>query len=74
MAEDPQSAGTLYVDGHVRPYHGSAARLPKHYVPRQRLCLRATTDYWVNAMDGKPFFVVHKNIAQLPSFAWQRVI
>jgi hypothetical protein len=24
----------------------------------QRLCLRATTDYWVNAMDGQPFFVV----------------
>jgi Transposase protein len=62
MAEDPQSAGTLYVDGHVRPYHGSAARLPKHYVPRQRLCLRATTDYWVNALDGKPFFVVHQPV------------
>jgi hypothetical protein len=62
MAEDPESAGTLYVDGHVRPYHGSAARLPKHYVPRQRLCLRATTDYWVNAMDGKPFFVVHQPV------------
>jgi hypothetical protein len=62
MAEDPESAGTLYVDGHVRPYHGSAARLPKHYVPRQRLCLRATTDYWVNAMDGKPFFVVHRPV------------
>ena len=62
MAEDPQSAGTLYVDGHVRPYHGSAARLPRHYVSRQRLCLRATTDYWVNAMDGRPFFVVHQPV------------
>jgi hypothetical protein len=62
MAEDPQSAGTLYVDGHVRVYHGAAARLPKHYVPRQRLCLRATTDYWVNAMDGRPFFVVHRPV------------
>jgi hypothetical protein len=62
MAEDPQSAGTLYVDGHVRTYHGSQVRLPKHYVPRQRLCLRATTDYWVNAMDGQPFFVVHRPV------------
>ena len=62
MAEDPDSAGTLYVDGHVRVYHGSAARLPKHYVSRQRLCLRATTDYWVNAMDGQPFFVVHRPV------------
>ena len=62
MGQDPSSAGTLYLDGHVRVYHGSAARLPKHYVPRQRLCLRATTDYWVNAMDGKPFFVVHQPV------------
>lgn len=29
---------------------------------RQRLCLRATTDYWVNAMDGQPFFVVNQAI------------
>ena len=62
MAQDPESAGTLYVYGHVRVYHGSAARLPKHYVSRQRLCLRATTDYWVNAMDGQPFFVVHRPV------------
>ena len=62
MGEDPESAGTLYVDGHVRVYHGSAAHLPKHYVPRQRLCLRATTDYWVNALDGRPFFVVHRPV------------
>ena len=33
---------------------------PRHYVARQRLCLRATTDYWVNAMDGQPFFVVNQ--------------
>ncbi|MCG6868895.1 MAG: hypothetical protein LJE91_09260, partial [Gammaproteobacteria bacterium] len=26
----------------------------------QRLCLRATTDYWVNAMDGQPLFVVNQ--------------
>ncbi len=62
MAEDPASAGTLYVDGHVRVSHGAAARLPKHYVSRQRLCLRATTDYWINAMDGQPFFVVHRPV------------
>ena len=59
MVADPPSAGTLYVDGHVRVYHGSAAHLPKHYVSRQRLCLRATTDYWINAADGQPFFVLH---------------
>jgi hypothetical protein len=31
-------------------------------VSRQKLCLRATTDYWVNAMDGQPFFVINKEI------------
>jgi hypothetical protein len=31
-------------------------------VARQRLCLRATTDYWVNAMDGQPFFRVNQAI------------
>ncbi len=58
MAAEPESAGTLYVDGHVRVYHGTLTRLPRRYVARQQLCLRGTTDYWVNAMDGQPFFVV----------------
>jgi hypothetical protein len=62
MRSDPEAAGTLYVDGHVRVYHGSAAQLPQHYVSRQRLCLRATTDYWVNAADGQPFFLVHRPV------------
>lgn len=58
MAAAPETAGTLYIDGHVRVYHGGLTKLPRHYVTRQRLCLRGTTDYWVNAMDGQPFFVV----------------
>lgn len=58
MAAQPESAGTLYVDGHVRVYHGQLTELPRRYVARQRLCLRGTTDYWVNAMDGQPFFAV----------------
>jgi prepilin-type processing-associated H-X9-DG protein len=62
MAAEPESAGVLYVDGHVRVYHGGLTRLPRRYVARQRLCLRGTTDYWVNAMDGRPFFVVTKAV------------
>lgn len=58
MEAQPESAGTLYLDGHVRVYHGQLTELPRRYVARQRLCLRGTTDYWVNAMDGQPFFVV----------------
>ena len=62
LQENPDSAGTLYVDGHVRVYHGALTELPRRYVARQRLCLRGTTDYWVNALDGQPFFVVTKEI------------
>ena len=56
----PEQAGVLYIDGHVRVYNGHQTQLPKHHVARQKLCLRATTDYWVNAMDGQPFMVVNK--------------
>lgn len=58
MESDPELAGLLYVDGHVRVYHGQQTPLPKRYVARQRLCLRGTTDYWVNDREGRPFFVV----------------
>ena len=58
MQADPEAAGLLYIDGHVRVYHGSQTPLPRRYVSRQRLCLRGTTDYWVNALDAQPFFVV----------------
>lgn len=58
MAAEPQAAGTLYVDGHVRVYHGSGTKLPRRYVARQRLCLRGMSDYWVNDQYGRPFFVV----------------
>jgi hypothetical protein len=58
----PELAGALYVDGHVRLYHGSLTALPKRYVARQRLCLRGTTDYWVNDVLGQPFFAVERPI------------
>ena len=60
MEETPDDASILYVDGHVRVYCGYQTKLPRHYVARQKLCLRATVDYWVNAMDGQPFFLVNK--------------
>jgi hypothetical protein len=62
MNEHPEHAASLYIDGHVRVYHGKQANIPKHYVARQKLCLRATCDYWVNAVDGTPFFVVPKDV------------
>jgi hypothetical protein len=52
----------FYCDGHVRVYHGDQTALPRHYVARERLCLRATTDYWINAMDGQPFLYVNQEV------------
>jgi DNA-binding CsgD family transcriptional regulator len=49
--------GFLYVDGHVRVYHGERT-LPKAHVARMRLSMPATTDYWVNDAEGDPLFVV----------------
>jgi len=62
MQADPEATGVFYIDGHVRVYHGAQTALPRRYVSRQRLCLRATTDYWVNALDAQPFFVVTRAV------------
>jgi transposase len=64
MEKDPDEAGYLYVDGHVRVYHGDKANLPRRYVSRERLCLRGTTDYWVNDAIGRPFFVISKAVTE----------
>ena len=49
--------GFLYVDGHVRVYHGKRP-IPKAHVARMRIAMPATSDYWVNDKDGEPLFVV----------------
>ena len=56
--EQPELLGFLYVDGHVRPYNGRKHSLPKTHVPRRRLCMPATTDYWVNDAVADPLFFV----------------
>lgn len=62
MGESSAQSGFYYIDGHVRVYHGTEAQRPKAYVAREQLCLRATLDYWVNAMDGRPFFLVTQEL------------
>ena len=57
VAEHGRALGFLYVDGHVRVYHGKRT-IPKAYVTRLRLAIPATTDYWVNDKRGDPLFVV----------------
>lgn len=54
----PDALGYLYIDGHVRPYHGRTHALPKTHVQRRRLCMPATTDYWVNDANGEPLMFV----------------
>jgi transposase len=49
--------GFLYIDGHVRVYHGKHP-IPKAHVARMRIAMPATSDYWVNDRDGEPLFVV----------------
>ena len=62
MEQEPESVGALYVDGHVRVYHGRLTKLPRRFVSRERLCLRGVTDYWVNDALGRPFFFVEKEV------------
>src|SRR5258708_34296204 len=62
MGLQPEAEPMFYVDGHVRVYHGEMAQLPRHYVARQKLYLRASVDYWVNAMDGQPFVYINQEI------------
>lgn len=60
MEAEPESVGTLYIDGHMRVYHGHKTKPPRKFVSRQRLCLRGVNDYWVNDAIGRPFFVIDK--------------
>src|SRR5215813_226674 len=50
--------GFLYVDGHVRAYHGQRAISSNAYVPRRHLAMPASTDYWINDSSGDPLLVI----------------
>jgi hypothetical protein len=50
--------GFLYVDGHVRAYHGQRAIASNAYVPRRHLAMPASTDYWINDRSGDPLLVM----------------
>jgi hypothetical protein len=57
VAAHGPAMGFLYIDGHVRVYHGKHT-LPKAHVARMRISAPATSDYWVNDIQGEPLFVV----------------
>ncbi len=50
--------GFLYIDGHVRAYHGQRSIASRAYVARRHLAMPASTDYWINDRSGEPLFVV----------------
>lgn len=53
-----EASSFLYIDGHVRIYYGHEANLPAKFISRQKLCLSATTEYWVNDAAGLPVMMV----------------
>ena len=47
-----------YIDGHIQIYHGHKAQLGKKYIARQKLCLPGVQEFWINNMDGLPYFYI----------------
>jgi len=54
----PRELALLYVDGHVRPYHGRTHVLPKHHVQQRGRPLPGTKDFHVNDRRADPLFFV----------------
>ena len=54
--------GFLYVDGHVRAYHGQRTIASRAYVARRHLAMPASIDYWINDRAGDPLLVITGDI------------
>ena len=54
----PRELTLLYVDGHVRPYHGRAHVLPKQHVQQRGRPMPGTKDFHVNDRRADPLFFV----------------
>jgi hypothetical protein len=63
-----------YIDGHVRVYNGSLATLPKHYVSREKLCLPATSEFYVNTSVGLPLLVIMGELNEKLKVAIEKAI
>ena len=57
IAEDEDRVAFLYVDGHVREYHGKYPLFPAKKAQRQ-VVTPAATDTWVHDTHGEPLLVV----------------
>ena len=54
----PRELAILYVDGHVRPYHGRKHGLPKLHVQQRGRPMPGTKDFHVNDRRADPLFFV----------------
>jgi transposase len=66
--------GFLYIDGHVRAYHGQRDIASRAYVARRHLAMPATTDYWVNDRSGDPLFVITGEVDAAMTKAFPRLL
>lgn len=55
---EPRELALLYVDGHVRPYHGRKHVLPKQHVQQRGRSMPGTKDYHVNDRRSDPLLAV----------------
>lgn len=61
IAEDQDRVAFLYIDGHVREYHGEFPLFEAKKAQRQ-VVTPAATDTWVHDADGEPLLVVTSEI------------
>jgi transposase-like protein len=66
--------GFLYVDGHVRAYHGERSIASRAYVARRHLAMPASTDYWINDRSGDPLLVITGEINAALTRALPRIV
>jgi len=74
IASHLKQASFLYIDGHVRIYYGHLANLPSKFISRQKLCLSATTEYWVNDAKGLPVMMVTGELTEKLQLAIEQYI
>ena len=61
LEQAPDLIGVLYLDGHVKEYHGKF-EIPKTHITQRGLCAPAATDTWANDVHGDPLFVVPSEV------------
>jgi len=66
--------GFLYVDGHVRAYHGERTIASRAYVARRHLAMPACTDYWINDRSGDPLLLITGEVNAALTRALPRIL